>query len=259
MFIIIQWELFDKVSEKRSDKNSMEEEVLKGKTLLVVDDEVDLRDIVSSELEFMGARVFQAENVLAAQQVLQKEKIDLIVSDIRMPGGTGIDLLDHVKAKDVNVPPVILITGFADITTEDAFNKGAEALLNKPFKLDDLIKMVTRYTSPFTERFYEERHPAPKTIKPIGELKIGRGGFSALIETTKKIDIGEHVNFEFEFQNKKFSGEAVCRWFKLTDQGSNKATVGLEFMHLNDNSLENFKGYGMDSKLIPYIPSLVKA
>lgn len=236
----------------------MEEDVLKGKTLLVVDDEVDLRDIVSSELEFMGARVFQAENVLVAQRVLEKEKIDLIVSDIRMPGGTGIDLLDHVKAKDVNVPPVILITGFADITTEDAFDKGAEALLNKPFKLDDLIKMVTRYTSPFSQRFDEERRSTLKTITPIGELKMGRGGFSAMIETPKRIEIGEHVNFEFEFQNKKFSGEAVCRWFKSSDRTNNRATIGLEFMHLNEHSLENFKGFGLDSKLVPYIPALAK-
>ena len=48
----------------------MEEEVLKGKTLLVVDDETDLRDIVASELEFMGAKVFQAENISNAQKVL---------------------------------------------------------------------------------------------------------------------------------------------------------------------------------------------
>lgn len=237
----------------------MEDEVLKGKTLLVVDDEVDLRDIVSSELEFMGARVFQAENILAAQQVLNQEKVDLIVSDIRMPGGTGIDLLDYVKGRSVNMPPVILITGFADITTEDAFHKGAEALLNKPFKLDDLIKMVTRYTSPFTERFSEKHHDVLKVIKPKDEIKIGRGGFSARLDTEgKKFDIGEFVRFDFEYQGKKFSGEAVCRWFKPSDQNIRRAAVGLEFMNLTAETLQSFKKFGEDSKLIPYIPSLDK-
>lgn len=242
-----------------TEKTYMEEEVLKGKTLLVVDDEVDLRDIVSSELEFMGARVFQAENIMAAQKILEKEQIDLIVSDIRMPGGTGIDLLTIVKKKNVNIPPVILITGFADITTEDAFHKGAEALLNKPFKLDDLIRMVVRYTSPFALRF-NEKSDAVKKIEPSlanGDLKIGRGGIAVKLDTHgKKFEVGELVSFDFTYQNQTFKGEGICRWFKPTDQGAKKATMGLEFVNLTLETLDHFKSIFEDQKMIPYIPSL---
>ncbi|WPU67092.1 response regulator [Peredibacter starrii] len=235
----------------------MEEDVLKGKTLLVVDDEVDLRDIVASELEFMGAKVFQAENILSAQRVLASHKIDLIISDIRMPGGTGVDLLDVVKAKDVQVPPVILITGFADITNEDAFDKGAEALLNKPFKLDDLIKMAVRYTSPVEERFNHGTIETRKEVKPInGELKIGRGGVSLKLDTHgTKYEIGEVVRFNFTYGDKSFTGEGICRWFKPTDQGAQKATMGVEFLHLTPETLDHFKDYFEDSKVVPYIPS----
>lgn len=235
----------------------MEEEALKGKTLLVVDDEVDLRDIVASELEFMGAKVFQAENIISAQKVLLSHHIDLIISDIRMPGGTGVDLLDVVKARNVQVPPVILITGFADITNEDAFDKGAEALLNKPFKLDDLIKMAVRYTSPIEERFNHGTIETRKEVKPIdGELKIGRGGVALKLDTHgTKYEIGETVKFNFLYQNKSFAGEGVCRWFKPTDQGAQKATMGVEFIHLTPETIGHFKHIFEDSSIVPYIPS----
>lgn len=237
----------------------MDENILVGKTLLVVDDETDLRDIVASELEYMGAQVFQAENISVAQGILAKHKIDLIISDIRMPGGTGIDLLEAVKAKNADIPPVILITGFADITTEDAFNKGAEALLNKPFKLDDLIKMVVRYTSPFDERF-KESVISSKSIKAIVDkngVQFGRGGMTVEVDLSgKKFDIGELVNFDFKVNNEQFEGSAVCRWFKQVDHGTNKAMIGLEFMNLNTQSLAQFQKICEGKYIVPYIPAL---
>ena len=237
----------------------MDEDILKGKTLLVVDDETDLRDIVASELEFMGAKVFQAENILTAQKILNQNLIDLIVSDIRMPGGTGVDLLDIIKARDENVPPVILITGFADITLEDAFHKGAEALLNKPFKLDDLIKLVVRYTSPFEERFNEPGE-FQKTIKADGDknsVQFGRGGLSVKFDTEgKKFEIGETVKFEFNFDQQSFLGTGICRWIKPLETEKNKAIIGLEFLSLTKDSLLNFQNTFSGKKIIPYIPSL---
>lgn len=235
----------------------MDEEILKGKTLLVVDDEADLRDIVASELEFMGAKVFQAENISHAQKVLSENKIDLIVSDIRMPGGTGVDLLDVVKAKHTDVPPVILITGFADITTEDAFNKGAEALLNKPFKLDDLIKMVVRYTSPFTERFKEQVSSNRVLNTDTKKVQFGRGGFSAEVDTNgKKYDVGELVRFNFMYGNEKFEGDAACRWIKQTESGTHKAVIGFEFMNLDPQTLGRFQKINDGKNVVAYIPSL---
>lgn len=232
----------------------MDENVLVGKTLLVVDDETDLRDIVASELEFMGAKVFQAENITTAQKILKENAIDLIVSDIRMPGGTGVDLLDVVKSKNVDVPPVILITGFADITTEDAFDKGAEALINKPFKLDDLIKMVIRYTSPFEKRFQEEV-TSQRTITAMVE-KFGRGGASVEVELGgKKVDIGEHLKFKFTFEGKEYEGGGICRWFKQSETGSQKAKVGLEFLNLDSETLAQFQSVCAGKNIVAYIPA----
>jgi CheY-like chemotaxis protein len=235
----------------------MDEEILKGKTLLVVDDEADLRDIVASELEFMGATVFQAENVAVAQRILGQHRVDLIVSDIRMPGATGIDLLDFVKSRDVNAP-LILITGFADITTEDAFNKGAEALIHKPFKLEDLIKLVTRYTSPFEERFTVDV-PTQKVIRASDEnVRLGRGGLSLPVETGgKRIDVGDAVEFEFDYDNHHISGRGICRWLRPATEGQSKSLVGLEFMNLDGESLSYLETLLRENPVVPYIPSAV--
>lgn len=245
----------------------MEELMLKDKTLLVVDDEADLREIVSSELEYMGARVFQAENVAAAKVLIESEAFDLVVSDIRMPGGTGIDLLNYIKAKSINVPPIILITGFADISAEAAFNQGAEALLSKPFKLEELIDVATKLTGPADQRFqlndvknYKKLHSkfddSLSSLISRHECAIGRGGITLVAETLNtKWDVGEAISFHFTFLDTTLSGTAVCRWWKPSSDHQ-KATFGLEFIQLSDDSFEFLQNYWSNKAIIPFIPTL---
>lgn len=240
----------------------MDENLLAGKVILVVDDEHDLRDIVASEFEFMGAKVFQAENITVAQDHLSKNKIDLIVSDIRMPGGTGIDLLDKVKAHDVAFPPVLLITGFADITTEDAYGKGAEALINKPFKLDDLIQTAVRFTCPKDEKFSHEAGVAQQSLtidfdKSMDDslteklVNFGRGGASFKVDSKNfKVMIGEPFNLKLHFSDHETNGVGVCRWVKHLDKEA-KSILGVEFLTLDQASIKC-----LEEKDISFIPSL---
>lgn len=250
-----------------TDNTTMDENLLNGKTFLVVDDETDLRDIVASELEFMGAKVYQAENISGAEKILNETTIDLVVSDIRMPGGTGIDLLNHIKAKNVQSPPIILITGFADITVEDAFNQGAEALMNKPFKLDDLIKLAVKFTHSLRSRYSEEVSGARKELKltipdsiqnriDAKEFLLGRGGLALKFpyEGTK-FELGDVIKFNLKFDGVTLEGSAVCRWFKLGEQGSFKASLGIEFMHLSDESLNYLLDFWQNELPVSYIPS----
>lgn len=243
----------------------MEEELLNGKTLLVVDDEVDLRDIIASEMEFMGATVHQAGNITAAKEMLKNHQIDLIVSDIRMPGGTGIDLLDYVKSFNSNNPPMILITGFADITLEDALNKGAESLLSKPFKLDDLIKTAARFTQPTENRFSDndekpvqdldvELEEDLETSMKNRDFLIGRGGVAVVLGTQrKKIHINEVINLNLKFKDRPLNGVAICRWIKV-HEGGLKAAVGLEFIKLTGTNLDFFLTYWKKHPDISYVP-----
>lgn len=246
----------------------MEDLILNGKTLLVVDDEADLRDIVASELEFMGSRVLQAENIKSAEKLLLENKIDLVVSDIRMPGGTGVDLLNFIKHKNVMSPPIILITGFADITLEDALDKGAEALMNKPFKLDELIHAVARFTVPVEERFAQRDEIGAEEFncnfsdtlmnKMLQkEFLVGRGGISFIGQCRdKKMSVGGRIKFKLNFDDVTLSGIAVCRSFQVLDQDNNEMMTSLEFVSLSKGTLKFFLKYWRENRIVSFIPAL---
>lgn len=119
--------------------------LLTGKKILVVDDELDLREIIGEDFELMGAEVVSAENGVAAFELVQKVHPDAIVSDIRMPGGDGVELLKKVRSSALPVQPkVFLITGFADVTAQQAKELGAQGMLAKPFNLRQLREMVLK-------------------------------------------------------------------------------------------------------------------
>lgn len=240
----------------------MDDSLLRDKNVLVVDDEVDLREIVASELDFMGAHVDQAGNITAADSILKQKDIDLIISDIRMPGGTGVELLKTVKARNIFNPPVILITGFADITTEEAYAEGAEALLNKPFQLDELIQVSARLIQPIEKRFKDgPETPPEKTLNFVSDLpmkethhfEMGRGGVYLRIENDRKFELGELISFSLKFSDVEINGVGIPRWTKLSEN-EGKLCMGLEFLKLEAESFNFLVDYWKESPGRAFIP-----
>src|SRR5215469_2693565 len=116
---------------------------LKEASILLVDDEPVLLDVLSEWFQRIAGQVFGAADGVQALEILATHKIDLIITDVRMPVMDGITLLKNIKANGSRRPSVIFITGFADISTRDAYDLGAEALLQKPIP-DDFIEVVER-------------------------------------------------------------------------------------------------------------------
>lgn len=116
-----------------------------GKTILVVDDEPELRELLSEELESWGSRVLQVDDGAKAYEIIQKEHLDLIISDVRMPGMGGIELLEKTReACGANLPKFFLITGFSEVRPETAVKMGAEAVLMKPFNFQELRAIILK-------------------------------------------------------------------------------------------------------------------
>lgn len=117
---------------------------LKGKTILVVDDEEDLRQVICDQLELRGATVFQKSNGIEALALLDTQAIDIVVSDIRMPGegADGVTFLKKFKVKFPNRPPFIFMTGYSDYGNDYLTSLGACAIFSKPFGLSDLEEKV---------------------------------------------------------------------------------------------------------------------
>ncbi|MFN3537128.1 MAG: response regulator, partial [Brevundimonas sp.] len=117
-----------------------------GADVLVVDDEADIRDLVSGLLEDEGHAVRTASNSEEALAAIKARKPSLLVLDIWMQGGgmDGLELLDLVMELDADLP-VVMISGHGNIETAvSALKRGAYDFLEKPFKSDRLVLVVER-------------------------------------------------------------------------------------------------------------------
>lgn len=112
--------------------------------LLVVDDEQDIRQILTFALKKSGYRVSCAENAAAAFSALEQETCDVVVSDVMMPGEDGITFLGRVHHSWPEIP-VILMTGYAQLQMAiDAIKNGAFDFIHKPFDIEYLHKIIAR-------------------------------------------------------------------------------------------------------------------
>lgn len=116
--------------------------LLHGIRILIAEDDPDLRESLAGVLQMFGAETIDAENGKKAYDLLCRESVDLILSDIRMPGGDGLLFLEKVRERDLKNPPFFFLSGFSDVTPEIAMAKGAQALLSKPYDSLELAKRI---------------------------------------------------------------------------------------------------------------------
>jgi DNA-binding NtrC family response regulator len=110
--------------------------------LLVVDDEETLREAIAFDFKRKGFNVQSAANGTQALEIVKQAPIDLIISDVRMPNGDGLELLREVRRRDPEVPVVVFVTGFADATEEECLRRGAWKVFAKPFDRKALFATV---------------------------------------------------------------------------------------------------------------------
>ena len=110
--------------------------------ILVVDDEQSMREMLGIMLRKEGYEVVVADSRTQAAAVLGHEAVDMVVTDVRLPDGDGIEILRHVKAASPHTV-VIVMTAFGTTETAVAARKlGAEAYILKPFDVDELRIVV---------------------------------------------------------------------------------------------------------------------
>lgn len=116
----------------------------RGRFILLVDDNADIRSIFGDLLADEGYVVETARDGLAALQTLERFPADLLLTDLQMPGMDGIQLIRRVHAKRRDIPAVLL-TASRDADPRIRMNAaGASAVLIKPVELDDLLTVLTR-------------------------------------------------------------------------------------------------------------------
>jgi putative two-component system response regulator len=110
--------------------------------ILVVDDEEMIRDLISSALAQEEYICHQAANVDEAFILLGEQPIDLVISDIMMPGRSGVELLRDLKQVDPDIA-VLMITGLSDMNTAmECVHLGADDYITKPFGINRVVLTV---------------------------------------------------------------------------------------------------------------------
>jgi DNA-binding NtrC family response regulator len=117
---------------------------MSSRHVLVVDDEPVQRQVLAGFLRKRGYQVTEVSGADAALGIVARETVDLVLSDIRMPGRSGAELLEEVRSLNPEVP-VILMTAYGTIASAvDAMKRGAADYLTKPIDLDELEILVAR-------------------------------------------------------------------------------------------------------------------
>ncbi|MDH3599793.1 MAG: response regulator, partial [Candidatus Tectomicrobia bacterium] len=113
-------------------------------TILIVDDERDTRDALDMILRREEHEVLSAGSGESALEHLNRHEVDLVLSDVKMPGIDGLTLLRRVKARDAGIV-VVMMSGHGDITVAvEAMKEGAFDYLVKPCKKDDVLRAVDK-------------------------------------------------------------------------------------------------------------------
>ncbi len=115
--------------------------------ILIVDDEKNIREGLGASLEMDGYKIFLAENGKKGLDAVNREDIDLVITDLKMPELSGEELLKKITSANPNIP-VIILTGHGSIETAvTAMRNGAFDFLTKPVNLDRLSLLVKRALS----------------------------------------------------------------------------------------------------------------
>ena len=113
-------------------------------SILIVDDEEHIRDLLSDTLGVRGYQVETAENGLNALKILNDKQVDLLLLDMRMPVKDGLGLMDEIRERLPELP-VIIVTGLAsNEEVQEALERGAFSCLRKPFEIDTLVDEVDK-------------------------------------------------------------------------------------------------------------------
>ena len=218
------------------------------KTLLFAEDEPELLDIYCEWAHRLGYKVFRAGSGEEALFICRREPIDLVISDVQMAGGNGVQLARNLKTLDAS-PLILFLTGYSEVSDEEAYDLGACAILNKPIARAHLLGAVERFLTPLRDLWaspvglrpdtnIKRKFDSLESAMNDGELRFGRGGmFVRDIEPQC-----EHLPVAFDFgfakgETSRIEGCGIPRWQRTTPAPNLPAGIGIEILNLDRKAL----------------------
>lgn len=115
--------------------------------MLIVDDEELIREILSEAFTLYGANVELAESGFEAMAKIEKSLYDMVITDIRMPNGDGIHLLENIKKLAEPRPKLFVCSAYNDLSEDKIKDLGILKIFTKPFELGLLLSTVSAFSA----------------------------------------------------------------------------------------------------------------
>lgn len=233
--------------------------LLRDATLLMVDDEPYYCEIGKDWFEREGCRVLTAEDGIVALKLLDNEKVNAIITDIRMPRMDGVELIRRLKSSGSYTPTAVALSGFSDLPAREAYDLGIEAQLAKPVSRKILIAAVQ---NALTEREQLWAGPAVQSKGPVlaatfnslqsarenREIAFGRGGFCLHSELMVPDDTGIEFDISFQSDQRTLRGQGTLRWTSPEEH-----TIGVEITRVQ-HGLDWIAPLARQNKSLSFIP-----
>ena len=209
-----------------------------GASILVVDDELELLEIFSAWLGRSGFRVFTAPNGAEALKLLQARKVDVLLSDIRMPIMDGVALVRNLNQMETPPPRIIFVTGYGNFSRREIFGLGVEALLDKPLSrpilldalarclMDSAEKWLTPSPQPIAQRIVLELEGL-KEAAAASTFTLGRGGCCVACDLPLKEESPVHLSIRFAREGLTLDAQGTVVW---VDAEQKRAGVAFDFL-----------------------------
>jgi two-component system nitrogen regulation response regulator GlnG len=133
---------------------------MSGETILVADDDAGIRTVIEQALARAGYRAMATPSADALWQWAADDEGDLVITDIVMPDGDGLDLLDRIKKIRPDLPIIVMSARSTLLTAVRATERGAFEFLPKPFDINDLLKVI--------KSSFEEKEKPGAPVRPLG-------------------------------------------------------------------------------------------
>ena len=201
--------------------------------ILVVDDELGIRDLLSEILNDEGHNVELAENAAQARDARNRMRPDLVLLDIWMPDTDGVTLLKEWSTSGLLNMPVIMMSGHATIDTAvDAIRIGAQAFLEKPITLQKLLKTVEQGLAREQVRQAAAAYQASQNVVASASA-VSNGTVNA---QDNVLQVSQNFDLDLPLRDARDAFEKAYFEFHLANEGGSMTRVaektGLERTHL---------------------------
>jgi CheY-like chemotaxis protein len=233
--------------------------------VLVIDDEADICEFISDELTQRGMKVYSFSNSRDALRSLPSMKLDVVISDIRMPGLDGIELLKEIRKTHHYFPSILFVSGYSKHEALDhIMDMGAVALLEKPIDMNRLFSLIMeQFIEDVQERMRYMRTPEtiPTVINEKFHLEIGSVGFGGVFipqqaSIYNSLEIGSLVSFAFKLGQDDGTISAVgeVAWKRDLPKDGLPPGMGVKFVKISDEDRDKILDYARLHRILSFIP-----